>query len=512
MRKNLGKYRMKSRLGTSLMVLVVLFMGMQEMQGQMEVRSAVPVEEAVNAFKGRGIRLKNIRYTGTPQALGTYSHQGKYPAFQEGIILSTGNAADFSGPNDKPKASTVNGSGGDRDLTGMAGTRTFDMAAIDFDFMTDRDSVSFSFYFASEEYNEFVGSTFNDVFAIVVTGPGLGQGKNLAVVPGTKQPIHINSVSVHENRRYFRDNNPFTLNGSQDDRLKAKLSKELLENCQFDGMTRPISAGLRVKPMTKYHLKVVIADAGDGTNDSAVLLEAGSFESEEQYWRVLRRRQIEEQRIADSIARADSIAAVIAAREAAIRDSIRQDSIARVEAELAQQQEEQEEAAEEDPWADQANETSEGRPVNPNVERPNEVDNEVVEVDVPDFEAAPDEPDEPEPELKPEPPAGYHSPPALDAPEVKVLFEYTGDDYFVDESEDALVDRLAAYLKNNPSKKAGLFTPDVSQNADLRYDILRTDLIKAGIVPTRIFRNGFSFLSPGETAKTSKERLEVWIR
>lgn len=459
---------------------------------EMSVQGSMAVEEAVQALIGRGIRTKNVRFTGVPQALGSYSHGGNYPAFQEGLILSTGKAADFAGPNDQPKASTVNGYGGDRDLSSMAGTRTFDMAAIDFDFMTDRDSVSLSFYFASEEYNEFVGSTFNDVFAIVITGPGFGQGKNLALVPGTNKPIHINTVSVHENRRYYRDNNPFNLHGSQDDRLKAKLKKELLENCQFDGMTRPFSVGVRVKPKTKYHLKIIIADAGDGANDSAVMLEGGSFSSEEQYWRVVRRRQIEEQRIADSIARADSIAAVLAAQLAAIQDSIRQDSIQRAEA-----------ALELETGGEDGGGNPEGRPFNPDAERPREVDVEIVEIE----EVSIDEINETVATG-----GDYHSIASNTQPEVKLLFRYVGDDYFIDESEDSLVERLASYLQANPDKKAGLFTPDGSQNADLRYDIIRTDLIKAGVSPRRIFRNGFSFLSTSESAGSTSERLEVWVR
>ena len=474
---------------SALLVFALLLWGIPA-AAQVEVNGSVAIEQAVDAFAGRGIKTRNVRYSGAPQALGTYRHDGDYPAFQEGIILSTGRALDFAGPNDRPKVSSLNGMPGDRDLDHMAGTRTFDMAAIDFDFMADRDSVSFSFFFASEEYNEFVGSTFNDVFAIVVTGPGLGNGQNLAYVPGTKQPIHINSVSIHDNRGYYWDNNPFKLNGSLDDGLKAKLNPELYKNCQFDGMTRPISVGLRVKPMTKYHLKVIIADAGDGANDSAVLLQGGSFQSEEQYWRVQRRVAIRAQAVADSIARADSLAAVFAAIEAARLDSIRQDSLLRVEAESRD---------EVLPVA------PEGRPLDSMPVRPAGVSEEPKSV----VAAAPSA-------GKPAVPvaggASYKSPPDPSSVEVKLLFEYVGDEYFVEESDDPLVDALGGYLGDHPDKKVGLFTPDGSQNADLRYDIIRTDLIKAGIDPGRIFRNGFSFLNGAEAGQFSSERLEIWVR
>ncbi len=62
------------------------------------------------------------------------------------------------------------------------------------------NQVRFSYVFASEEYNEYVGSEYNDLFAFFVGGT------NYAVLPGTSTPVAINNVncgssSIRSSRR-----------------------------------------------------------------------------------------------------------------------------------------------------------------------------------------------------------------------------------------------------------------------------------------------------------------------
>ena len=108
--------------------------------------------------------------------------------------------------------------------------------------------------------------------------------------------------------------------------------------------------------------------------------------------------------------------------------------------------------------------------------------------------------------------AQYRKVPSAFQEEVKFLVMYTGEDYFGSEEDDAMVVRIAGYMKANPDQKIGLYTPEGSSNADLRFDIVKTDLIRAGVAPERIFRNGFSFLSKTELTMYHGERLELWVR
>ncbi len=82
---------------------------------------------------------------------------------------------------------TQNGTPGDADLTALAGFTTFDASILEFDFVPATDTVFFRFVFASDEYNEFVTTQFNDVFAFFVNGT------NCATVEG--DPVSINTIN-----------------------------------------------------------------------------------------------------------------------------------------------------------------------------------------------------------------------------------------------------------------------------------------------------------------------------
>ncbi|MCU0328431.1 MAG: OmpA family protein, partial [Chitinophagales bacterium] len=61
--------------------------------------------------------------------------------------------------------------------------------------------------------------------------------------------------------------------------VKKTLSSFLLENIEFDGMTRRLSASAFVEPYKVYHMKIAIGDVGDAMYDSGVFIESESFKS-----------------------------------------------------------------------------------------------------------------------------------------------------------------------------------------------------------------------------------------
>ncbi|MCR9289086.1 MAG: choice-of-anchor L domain-containing protein [Bacteroidetes bacterium] len=190
---------------------------------------------------------------------------------EEGVILSTGNINNATGPNNSGSAgNNMGGGGGDPDLAVYAGSHpTFDTEGIEFDFTPTINTMDFLFVFASEEYCEWVGSQFNDIFGFFISGPGISGpfsngGINIGVVPGGATPITINTVNQTQNTSYFIPNS-------------GGCGGSVNPGFQFDGYTSVIISTANVIPCETYHIKLVVSDIGDGIYDTAVFLGAGSF-------------------------------------------------------------------------------------------------------------------------------------------------------------------------------------------------------------------------------------------
>ena len=211
---------------------------------------------------GSCVTVSNLTYTGSPSAIGYFADNDASidSAFTYGLLLTTGSIFDAVGPNNSTSSGTSNSLPGDNDLDLLVpGYDTFDASIIEFDFTSVSDTVIASrITFGSEEYPEFVGSSFNDVFGFFISGPGISGVKNLALLPGTIIPISVNSVNPDSNSIFYVDNT----NGL---------------TYQYDGRTTVIELSQSVIPGQTYHFKIAIADAGDHILDSGVLIEAGSF-------------------------------------------------------------------------------------------------------------------------------------------------------------------------------------------------------------------------------------------
>ena len=232
-------------------------------------------EQLANTMLGTGVTITNATYTGADVASGAFSGGTDAIGFESGIILSSGNIANVIGPNTQDGITTVNGTPGDGNLTILIpGYTTNDAAVLEFDFSVDPVSggslepvtVSFQYVFASDEYNEFVNTDFNDVFGFFV------DGNNIALIPGTTDPVSINNVnsgnpydpaSTFPTAAYYINNDLQDGGGSI--------------NTEMDGLTVVLSAQISVLPGETHHMKLAVADAGDSSLDSNVFIKAGSF-------------------------------------------------------------------------------------------------------------------------------------------------------------------------------------------------------------------------------------------
>lgn len=230
--------------------------------------------------KGGCENVSNIRSSGHRDGIGYFEQGQSTIGLSEGVILATGAIKNAEGPNHVTDASSFFDVGGsDQDLRQMATDRLYDPVGLEFDFVPLDSFVTFRYVFASEEYCEFVGSIYNDVFGFFISGPGIegdfSQGaKNVALIPGSEDEVSINNVNHQANEAYFIQN--YLSNDARSCGIQFQPSPHI-SFIEYDGFTQPMVASLQLIPCETYHIRLVIADVGDGFFDSAVFLEAGSF-------------------------------------------------------------------------------------------------------------------------------------------------------------------------------------------------------------------------------------------
>lgn len=247
-----------------------------------------PAQLLSNVLLGSGVSVSNVTFNGAPATTVTvqameFDGTGCNVGMTGGVFLCSGDANMAIGPNNSSGMTLPGGGlglGGDPDLTQLLNTgggtyTTNDAAVLEFDFIPNGDTLRFNYVFGSEEYLEWVGSSFNDVFGFFLSGPGIagpysGGAANIAIVPGTvSTPVTIDNVNDVTNSTYYVDNGDgFSPPQNTDSTV-----------LQFDGFTTVLEAFALVQCGQLYHIKMAVADAGDHILDSGVFLEAGSFTS-----------------------------------------------------------------------------------------------------------------------------------------------------------------------------------------------------------------------------------------
>ncbi len=248
----------------------------------MQTDNSIPVEQLVNDIFAESVceNISNIQAIGDPLGVGYFENGASSIGIDEGIILSTGQIANAHPPNNSTDLSgDFDDASGDSDLNQMAANNIYDAVGIEFDFVPLDSFVSFRYVFASEEYCEFVGSIYNDVFGFFISGPGINgnfanNAINVALVPGTDEFVSINSVNHITNEQYYIGNE---LEEDADWCGFDYTNTPYLNDIQYDGFTQNFNAVLKLIPCQTYHIRLVVADVGDNFYDSAIFLEAGSF-------------------------------------------------------------------------------------------------------------------------------------------------------------------------------------------------------------------------------------------
>ncbi|MFE8423990.1 choice-of-anchor L domain-containing protein, partial [Tenacibaculum sp. ZH5_bin.1] len=237
-------------------------------------------------------------------ALFTNGDGGANLELDRGIAFTTSNVNQVFVTNNETGLS-VNASGTDHidaDLTAIDSQATRDVVVFEFDFraLPNYTGVLLEYQFGSEEYPDYVGSPFNDVFGFFVTDPfgldptipNMAPGANLAQVPGTTNPVAINNINagfrgysggganypgitpdLSQGALYI--NNGHVLDNDADPNNAGPLNNNpgaTPIGVEFNGITRKLTANINLTPGITYHMKIAIADVTDSSFDSGVFI------------------------------------------------------------------------------------------------------------------------------------------------------------------------------------------------------------------------------------------------
>ncbi|MEZ4790552.1 MAG: choice-of-anchor L domain-containing protein [Flavobacteriales bacterium] len=236
---------------------------------------------AAYALVGPNVTVSNAAFSGVASQLAVFTDGTDKLGFENGVVLMTCDAAFVDNPNCGNLAECVgqyilNSDASDPDLNQINGNSTpKDAAVLEFDFATTGTSVTFSYVFASNEYHEWVGSSYNDAFGFFISGPGINgpfsnNAINIATIGGS--PVSINTVNEDTNAGSFIFNECCTV-GQQNVNIESTWV------FAFDGQTVIMNGTLDVQCNTTYHAKIAICNTADHWKQSAVFIRNGTLSS-----------------------------------------------------------------------------------------------------------------------------------------------------------------------------------------------------------------------------------------
>ena len=268
----------------------------------MTVSSNLTVEQYVQqVLLGDNVTVSNITFNGSAAtvnstAVGGFDCVDCNMSIGSGFLMSSGDAAGAVGPNNQTSYSGT-GTGGwngtDPDLVTLVqsngGNSVNDWVIIEFDFVPLGDTLRFEYIWASEEYDFYANSGFNDVFGFLISGPGIAGpyslgAENIALIPGTTTSVGINTINNSQGNAGPCVNCEYYNQDSDADGFPWPIDPDAVwyndpHYMQYDGYTDVLTAIAVVQCGLTYHIKLAVCDANDSGFDSAVFLQRDSFSS-----------------------------------------------------------------------------------------------------------------------------------------------------------------------------------------------------------------------------------------
>ena len=232
---------------------------------KLPIDTSASATDMANAMFGSGITVSNATISGVGSQSGTFSDgdtiaPNATPS-DTGVILSTGHADHYTNSGSDVNVSTQTSTGfagpGDAGIDALTGgaNPSFDAVVFEADFVPVGTLLKLDLIFASEEYLEYVGDIFEDAIGVWINGV-YAPVENIA-----GGIININTVNDATNSSLFIDN-----------------TGDLI-NTEMDGVTTPLTISGPVNPGVTNTIRIVIADVGDNSLDSAILISGNSIVS-----------------------------------------------------------------------------------------------------------------------------------------------------------------------------------------------------------------------------------------
>ncbi|MDE0865989.1 MAG: S8 family serine peptidase [Rubripirellula sp.] len=239
--------------------------------------SLSPEVFTVLAMAGGGMKpdqyeLIDVRQVGDSLSMGVFMNGSNSGLpMNSGLLFTSGKVVDAIGPNDRPDTRTDWNNPGHELLDDLTGKATNDASGLEIIFSPNEDVwLSFDHLFGSEEFDEYVGSQYNDgagIFLAKMKLPSdepsfddfIPDAQNIVETFSGITPTVNNLAGVDANGNVSgKDYDPNHICGDM--------------NWEYDGSSVLATSGVQLTSGSIYYVGMVVADASDGIYDSALAI------------------------------------------------------------------------------------------------------------------------------------------------------------------------------------------------------------------------------------------------
>jgi hypothetical protein len=246
---------MRSRPLAMLLVVLILLGGTVVLPASAQISDPSAEQLAAALANGSNVITGAEYVEGPPSGaavlVGTREIAGFPREGESFAVLSTGTAANAYNSNDQPDLTS------DYGKTSTRSSVIYDVTVLKVDITVPAAAnclLGVDFRFFSEEYPEYVGSSYNDAF--------------LAEVDETTWTVTGNEIDAPRNFAFDQQGNPITVNAAG----AASMTAELAVGTTYDGGTDILTAAAPLSP-GQHSLYFSLFDTGDGAYDSTVLID-----------------------------------------------------------------------------------------------------------------------------------------------------------------------------------------------------------------------------------------------